>query len=61
VKSGVENLLYQNDSTGQMNVPLRRPWFAGLPCRLYRSNLSTYGYIYLMKHKSKTFEKFKEF
>ena len=23
--------------------------------------LSKYGYIYLMKHKSKTFEKFKEF
>ena len=24
-------------------------------------DLSIYGYIYLMKHKSKTFEKFKEF
>ena len=24
-------------------------------------DLSRYGYIYLMKHKSKTFEKFKEF
>ena len=24
-------------------------------------DLSRYGYIYLMKHKSETFEKFKEF
>jgi transposase InsO family protein len=24
-------------------------------------DLSRYGYVYLMKHKSKTFEKFKEF
>ena len=27
----------------------------------FRVDLSRYGYIYLMKHKSKTFEKFKEF
>ena len=27
----------------------------------FRYDLSRYGYIYLMKHKSKTFEKFKEF
>ena len=27
----------------------------------FADNLSRYGYIYLMKHKSKTFEKFKEF
>ena len=27
----------------------------------FTNNLSRYGYIYLMKHKSETFEKFKEF
>ena len=27
----------------------------------FTDDLSIYGYIYLMKHKSKTFEKFKEF
>ena len=27
----------------------------------FLDDLSRYGYIYLMKHKSKTFEKFKEF
>ena len=33
-------------------------------CRYFLSftnDLSRYGYIYLMKHKSETFEKFKEF
>src|SRR6187399_371596 len=29
--------------------------------RTFTDDLSRYGYIYLMKHKSKTFEKFKEF
>ena len=27
----------------------------------FTGDLSRYGYIYLMKHKSETFEKFKEF
>ena len=27
----------------------------------FTDDLSRYGYIYLMRHKSKTFEKFKEF
>ena len=27
----------------------------------FTNDLSGYGYIYLMKHKSETFEKFKEF
>ena len=27
----------------------------------FTDDLSIYGYVYLMKHKSKTFEKFKEF
>ena len=27
----------------------------------FTNNLSRYGYVYLMKHKSETFEKFKEF
>ena len=29
--------------------------------RTFTDDLSRYGYIYLMKHKSETFEKFKEF
>ena len=29
--------------------------------RTITDDLSRYGYIYLMKHKSETFEKFKEF
>jgi transposase InsO family protein len=28
---------------------------------MFNDDLSRYGYVYLMKHKSKTFEKFKEF
>ena len=28
---------------------------------IFIDDLSRYGYIYLMKHKSETFEKFKEF
>ena len=28
---------------------------------IFTDDLSRYGYIYLMKHKSKTFEQFKEF
>jgi transposase InsO family protein len=28
---------------------------------LFTDDLSRYGYVYLMKHKSETFEKFKEF
>ena len=28
---------------------------------IFTDDLSRYGYIYLMKHKSETFEKFKEF
>ena len=30
-------------------------------CSYFTDDLSRYGYIYLMKHKSETFEKFKEF
>ena len=34
----------------------------GYHCFLtFTDDLSRYGYIYLMKHKSKTLEKFKEF
>ena len=28
---------------------------------IFIDDLSTYGYVYLIKHKSETFEKFKEF
>ena len=30
-------------------------------CLTFTDDLSRYGYIYLMIHKSETFEKFKEF
>ena len=43
---------------GPMNVPTRN----GLRYFVtFTDDLSRYGYIYLMKHKSKSFEKFKEF
>ena len=43
---------------GPMNVEAR----GGYRCFLtFTDDLSRYGYIYLMKHKSETFEKFKEF
>ena len=43
---------------GPMNVATRN----GLRYFMtFNHDLSRYGYIYLMKHKSETFEKFKEF
>ena len=46
------------DVCGQMSVEAR-----GGYCyfRTFTNDLSRYGYIYLMKHKSETFEKLKEF
>ena len=46
------------DVCGPMNVPTRN----GLRYFVtFTDDLSRYGYIYLMKHKSETFERLKEF
>ena len=46
------------DVCGPMNVEARGEYRYFLT---FTDDLSRYGYIYLMKHKSETFEKFKEF
>ena len=46
------------DVCGPMSVDTRGRYRYFLT---FRDDLSRYEYIYLMKHKSKTFEKFKEF
>src|SRR3954469_11626905 len=50
--------IIHTDVCGPMNVTARNGfrYFVTFP-----DDLSRYGYIYLMKHKSETFEKFKEF
>src|SRR4051812_44906799 len=56
----VDDLLdiIHKDVCGPMNVSTRN----GLRYFVtFTDDLSRYGYIYLMKHKSETFEKFKEF
>src|SRR3954466_1900829 len=56
----VDDLLgiIHTDVCGPMNVPTRNGlrYFVTIT-----DDLSRYGYIYLMKHKSETFERFKEF
>ena len=50
--------IIHTDVCGPMNVPTRN----GLRYFMnFTDDLSRYGYIYLMKHKSETFERFKEF
>ena len=46
------------DVCGPMNVEARGGYHYFLT---FTDDLSRYGYIYLMKHKYETFEKFKEF
>ena len=46
------------DVYGPMSVDARGGYRYSLT---FRDDLNRYGYIYLMKHKSETFEKFKEF
>ena len=46
------------DVCGPMSVDARGRYRCFLT---FTDDLSRYGYIYLMKHKSETFEKFKEF
>ena len=50
--------IIHNDVCGPMSVEARDGYRYFLT---FTDDFSRYGYIYLMKHKSKTFEKFKEF
>ena len=50
--------IIHTDVCGPMNVSTRNGFHYFVT---FTDDLSRYGYIYLMKHKSKTFEKFKEF
>ena len=50
--------IIHTDVCGPMSVEARAKYLYFLT---FTDNLSRYGYIYLMKHKSETFEKFKEF
>src|SRR3954470_14390959 len=50
--------IIHTDVCGPMNIKARDKYHYFLT---FTDDLSRYGYIYLMKHKSKTFEKFKEF
>ena len=50
--------IIHTDVCGPMNVEARGGYCYVLTLT---DDLSRYGYIYLMKHKSETFEKFKEF
>jgi transposase InsO family protein len=50
--------LIHTDVCGSMSMTAR----GGYQCFImFTCDLSRYGYVYLMKHKSETFEKFKEF
>ena len=50
--------IIHTDVCGSMNIEARGRYRYFLT---FTDDLSRYGYIYLMKHMSKTFEKFKEF
>ena len=50
--------IIHTDVCGPMNIEARGGYRYFLT---FTDDLSRYGYIYLMKHKSETFEKFKEF
>ena len=50
--------IIHTDVWGPMNVEARGGYHYFLT---FTDDLSRYEYIYLMKHKSETFEKFKEF
>ena len=50
--------LIHNDVCGPMNVGIRGGYYYFITCT---NDLSRYGYVYLMKHKSKSFEMFKRF
>ena len=50
--------IIHTDVCGPMNIKARDKYHYFLT---FTDDLSRYGYIYLMQHKSETFEKFKEF
>ena len=50
--------IIHTDVCGPMNIEARDKYHYFL---IFTNDLSRYEYIYLMKHKSETFEKFKEF
>jgi hypothetical protein len=50
--------IIHTDVCGSMSISMRGGYRYFLT---FTDDLSRYGYVYLMKHKSKTFEKFKEF
>ena len=50
--------IIHTDVCGPMNIETRDRYHYFL---IFRDDLSRYEYIYLIKHKSETFEKFKEF
>ena len=50
--------IIHSDVCGPMNIPTRDGYLYFVT---FTDDLNRYGYIYLMKHKSETFEKFKEF
>ena len=50
--------IIHTDVCGPMNIEARSRYHFFLT---FTDDLSRYGYIYLMKQKSETFEKFKEF
>ena len=50
--------IIHNDVCGQLSVDAHEGYRYFLT---FADDLSRYGYIYLMKHKSETFEKVKEF
>ena len=50
--------LIHNDVCGPMSTTARGGYQYFVT---FTDDLSRYGYIYLMRHKSETFEKFKEF
>ena len=50
--------IIHTDVCGPMSVEARGGYHYFMT---FTDDLSRYGYIYLMKHKSETFEKFKEF
>ena len=50
--------IIHTDVCGPMNIEARSRYHYFLT---FTDDLSRYGYIYLMKHKSETFEEFKEF
>ena len=50
--------LIHTDVCGPLNIPARGGFQYFIT---FNDDFSRYGYVYLMKHKYETFEKFKEF